>query len=329
VFGGAGYYFDFPLPTCLLSAGLCSIAGMLPDIDSDTSRSFQECIYLAAGIAAVLFVQRLREFGFEHDIILLGGAAMFLFVRFGIGELVKKITSHRGMFHSIPAAVFSGQIVFFLSTGILEERIFKAVALSTGYLSHLILDEVCSVDSNGRLKKSFGTALKLFDTKRIPATLILYALIVCLGTAAAKNSENNGSEEQLALDKPNMTIKSKVNEIKGKIKTAIQLEAAEYLAQSGAVSPEPEPKSLVPLQVPRNDGRDSEQQMFSRNRRRTDSLPMIAAGLDTALPTQNQPPEPVSPPFLPMSTSSADFGVRSNYRNFALPNREPASITLP
>ncbi|MDR3183457.1 MAG: hypothetical protein LBT89_11185, partial [Planctomycetaceae bacterium] len=58
--GGAASAFGFPLPVCCVSAGLCSVAGMLPDIDSDTSKSFQECIYLAAGLGAVLLVQRMK-----------------------------------------------------------------------------------------------------------------------------------------------------------------------------------------------------------------------------------------------------------------------------
>lgn len=193
--GGIAYQFGFSTPTCLLSAGLCSMAGMLPDIDSDSSRSFQECIYLAAGLCSVLLADRLRLHNIDRDIIMLAGAMMFLFVRFGVGDVIKKITAHRGMFHSIPAAIFSGQIVFFLTTGTIEDRLFKACALSAGYLSHLILDEICSIDSTGkklRIKKSFGTALKFYDGKRAGIAMCLYAAIVLLGFVAVNNPEALG-----------------------------------------------------------------------------------------------------------------------------------------
>lgn len=207
VIGGIAYQFGFSLPTCLLSAGLCSMAGMLPDIDSDSSRSFQECIYFAAGLCAVLFVDRLRQFSIDRDMIMLSGAMMFLFVRFGVGDMIKKMTAHRGMFHSIPAAVFSGQIVFFLTTGTIEERIFKGFALSAGYLSHLILDEICSIDSTGkqlRLKKSFGTALKFYDGKRMGITMALYGAIGFMGILVVGNPEALGDfdavEEKLLAE---------------------------------------------------------------------------------------------------------------------------------
>ena len=36
------------------------------------------------------------------------GAAIYATVRFGLAKIVKKLTVHRGMFHSIPAALIAG-----------------------------------------------------------------------------------------------------------------------------------------------------------------------------------------------------------------------------
>ncbi|MDR1963404.1 MAG: metal-dependent hydrolase [Planctomycetaceae bacterium] len=337
--GGVGYSFGLPVPTCLLSAGLCSIAGMFPDIDSDTSRSFQECIYLAAGIAAVLFVQRLRHISIDPDLVLVGGAAMFLFVRFGIGELVKKTTSHRGMFHSIPAAIFSGEIVFFLSTGTSEERIFKAFALSSGYLSHLILDETCSVDSNGRVKKSFGTALKWFGTKKIPANLILYAFIIGMGMTAFQNSEIGETAKQFVLvvpevandaesdNKLNEKLNEKINEVKNNFQTLIQQEAAAYLTKKEkTVLSDSEPRPLV-QQISVSTG-DDERRLFSRKQRR----PVSGSESNTATTRTPLSPQPEFQYDLPSSSDGVfgtDFRKRNNYQNFMLPNREPATVVLP
>ena len=58
-----------------------------------------------------------------------------------------------------------GEAAFLLASGdTLYLRLFIGGAVMLGYLSHLVLDEIWSVEwSHGlHLKKSFGTALKLF-----------------------------------------------------------------------------------------------------------------------------------------------------------------------
>ena len=199
---GIAYHFGFAPPVCLVSAGLCSFAGMLPDVDSDTSKSFQECIYLTAGIGCILTASKLRDYGIDSDLAMLGGAFIFLLIRFGLAPLIKRITIHRGMIHSIPMAVLSGEITFFVVTGTVEDRLVKAAALTAGYISHLILDEVYSIDSAGktlRLKQSFGTALKWTNPKKKNEVTVLYVLICCLGYAVCINPEvvervNGGAE---------------------------------------------------------------------------------------------------------------------------------------
>jgi hypothetical protein len=346
-----GYSFGLPLPTCLFSAGLCSIAGMFPDIDSDTSRSFQECIYLVAGITAVMFVQRLRQLTIEPDIIMLGGGAMFLFVRFGVGGLIKKTTSHRGMLHSIPAAVFVGQITYFLSTGTPEERIFKAFAITSGYFSHLILDEICSVDSNGRVKKSFGTALKWFDPKKRGTTLVLYAMVIGMGITMFNDPEVNSSAKQFVSDSTNVKFTNAINEVKETFKTVIQQEAAAYLAKEKnkeSIFPVTELLPLptsVPSENDKNENHDKH--LFSRRQHRIDRVPSIATGSETGLMTVLPPVSqassskqefqdsvsqpfllPVSPQFSTPEVLGTGFRTHGNYRNFVLPNHEPATIIV-
>jgi len=233
--GGLAYCFGFEPPACLVAAGLCSFAGMLPDIDSDSSTSFRECIYLAASIGCILTISRLRQHdGIDTDFAMFGGAMMLLFIRFGVGSWIKKITTHRGMIHSIPMAIISGQLAFFAVTGTLEERILKASALAIGFLSHLVLDEVYSVDSTGaklRLKKSFGTALKWTNPKQPGPVAIIYASIFCLGCAVFMQPDvierRNGSVE-LAEKTPTSDASVKQRDI--------QREAAEFLVQQGPVS---------------------------------------------------------------------------------------------
>jgi membrane-bound metal-dependent hydrolase YbcI (DUF457 family) len=257
---GIAYHFGFPPSVCLVSAGLCSFAGMLPDIDSDSSKSFQECIYLTAGIACILTAARLRHYVHDSDLALLGGALMFLVIRFGVGTLIKKITTHRGMIHSIPMAILSGELAFFVVTGEVEERLVKAAALTIGYLSHLILDEVYSIDSTGsslRLKKSFGTALKWSNPKKPREVMALYTVIFCLGFAACSFPEviegerdNVQIAEKTPIEKTN-SINSWWSQLWGSVKEAaqpvqceIKREAAEFLAQQGSVQ-QAQPSSAV------------------------------------------------------------------------------------
>jgi hypothetical protein len=50
--------------------------------------------------------------------------------------------------------------------------------VGVGYLVHLILDELYSVDLMGRrMKKSFGTALKPFSLKNFKESLLMLILI--------------------------------------------------------------------------------------------------------------------------------------------------------
>ena len=202
---------------------------MLPDIDSDTSKSFQECIYLTAGIGCILTASWLRHHYNDPDLALLGGAFMFLFIRFIVAMWIKKVTTHRGMIHSIPMAILSGELMFFVATGTVQERFVKAAALVAGFLSHLILDEVYSIDSTGatlRIKKSFGTALKWYNPKQQGAATTIYSLIFLLGIVACAKPEViellNGTHQVIA---------------KQPIESDIQREAAEFLLKQSTASP--------------------------------------------------------------------------------------------
>ena len=154
---------------------------MLPDIDSNTSKSFQKCIYVAAGLGAILIFARLWHLGIGVDQAVFMGAFAFLVIRFGVGTFIKRYTTHRGMIHSIPAAVLCGQLLFFAISGTVEERLVKSAALTIGFLSHLVLDEICSISS--RKKRPFGTALKWTDPKKKGLVTALYVVIFCLGYA--------------------------------------------------------------------------------------------------------------------------------------------------
>jgi membrane-bound metal-dependent hydrolase YbcI (DUF457 family) len=155
-----------PLPTCLLAGGLCSISGMFPDLDSDSGVPARETISFAAAVVPMLAFHRLHLHGLSVEQMVVAGAPMYLFIRFGLGSLLKKFTVHRGMFHSLPALAIAAMITFLLcDDGLTMARFFKAGGVALGFFSHLLLDEIWSVNLAGKrpvVKKSFGSALKLF-----------------------------------------------------------------------------------------------------------------------------------------------------------------------
>jgi len=178
-YGAVAYaWYDVPAPACLLAGGLCSVSGMLPDIDSGPGIPLRESLAFAAAVISTMLVDRFQGFGWSMESIILAGALVYLFVRFAVAELLKRYTVHRGMFHSIPAAVVFGEIAYLLTTGDLPLRLYKAGAVVAGYAIHLVLDEMYSVEYvRGRmqLKRSFGTAIKFFDRHKFWPNVSTYA----------------------------------------------------------------------------------------------------------------------------------------------------------
>jgi hypothetical protein len=163
---GAHLLYNVPLPTAGLAAALCSVSGMLPDIDSDSGVPLRESLAFAAAVVPMLMLERFRELQFAPETIALAGAVIYLAIRFGLGGMLKRYTVHRGMFHSLPAAVIFGEVAFLIChSDDLNLRLYKAGAVVLGVMSHLVLDEIWSISFRGgipRLKKSFGTAIKVW-----------------------------------------------------------------------------------------------------------------------------------------------------------------------
>lgn len=172
---------DFRWSTAALAAAVCSLGGMLPDLDSDSGRPLKEMIALTSAVVPVLVVERLRGLGFDPEQIILACVCIYFLIRFGFSRVLERFTVHRGMFHSLPAMLLAGEVVFLLAyTGELRARYLFAGAVMAGFLSHLVLDEVWSLElSRLRVKKSFGTALKLWGDSGW-GNLATYGLLAAL-----------------------------------------------------------------------------------------------------------------------------------------------------
>lgn len=154
-----------------------AMGGVLPDIDLKDSRS-SRIIFFALGLFlsfVVLFCVVEHYSISELWIIWIG---TFLAVRY-IGHLLfHYFAVHRGVFHSILAAAF----FLVVTAAIFHQGLGAEPGISWlagffmffGYLVHLFLDEIYSVDFSGnRVKRSFGTALKLFEHRDINASILM------------------------------------------------------------------------------------------------------------------------------------------------------------
>jgi LexA-binding, inner membrane-associated putative hydrolase len=162
----AGSQSGMPLTTCLLAGGLCSVSGMLPDLDSESGRPLREAGTLAAAVVPMLMVDRFQRMNLNHESMVLAAALVYFAIRFVLTEVFRRYTVHRGMWHSLPAAAIVGMVSFLvMSSEDISLRMFKTMAVVLGFVSHLILDEIWSVDfrkGKYQFKTSFGSALKLW-----------------------------------------------------------------------------------------------------------------------------------------------------------------------
>ena len=178
--------YDVEPTAAILAGGLCSVSGMLPDLDSGPGVPMRESISFAAAIVPMLMMHRLKHIaGMTPELMILAGGCIYLSIRFGLSKMLKRFTVHRGMFHSLPAALIFAEIAFLLcahwetpftrkaahdvmqgmSAEDLPMRLFNAGAVLLGFMSHLVLDEIWSIEMlRGRLhlKSSFGTAIKFW-----------------------------------------------------------------------------------------------------------------------------------------------------------------------
>ncbi|MFT5683905.1 MAG: membrane-bound metal-dependent hydrolase YbcI (DUF457 family) [Myxococcota bacterium] len=192
--GGLGMVTAVEMPFVALVG---TWGGLAPDLDSDNSRPVQIMFTYATIIVPCVALWR---FPFLHDTLLQGAISWIIIasiVRGPICLALKRLTVHRGIFHSIPAALIFGCLGFLWSGRRVDDvPLQSAMGLSAaaGYFTHLMLDEIWAVDFEGRrLKKSFGTALSLWVPSK-PVTVLAYVLLVVLGGLTSEGLGGNRPE---------------------------------------------------------------------------------------------------------------------------------------
>lgn len=163
------------------------VGGIMPDMDSDSGIPYHVTFGVLSCIAASLAFLHVMQITSHDYQLLIGwpiGAAFLVWVV--VGSAFKKLTRHRGMAHSIPAAMLSGLVTFIVAQKYGFEELdayLLAVSLTIGYLGHLVLDEVyAAVNFHGTPfipNKAFGSALKFFSQSKL-ANAFVYGSIVFL-----------------------------------------------------------------------------------------------------------------------------------------------------
>jgi len=187
-YGIASYYlFEFTPVQGALAGILTWIAGMLPDLDSQSGKPVREIFSLLAAVTPLTMMGHLLKWGRNPEEVMLLAVLLYAGIRYGSAWILGKLAVHRGMFHSIPAMLIAAELVFlaFRSDSVLV-RLLMAGGVAVGFLSHLLLDELYSVEWSGvriRLNKYAGSAFKLFGGEFLP-NVVTYALLSVLSYAS-------------------------------------------------------------------------------------------------------------------------------------------------
>jgi hypothetical protein len=170
-------------PESLVAVALAGVVGsILPDIDLKESRP-SRALFAGLGVFAsfcALFAVAPRFSIAEMWLVWL---TTLVLVRYGLHMVFHRFSYHRGIWHSLLAGLFcwfATTIVYHRLLGFHEGVAWLAGGfVFVGYLTHLILDEIYSVDVfDARIKTSFGTALKLYDAKHVGDSAVVAVLTV-------------------------------------------------------------------------------------------------------------------------------------------------------
>ena len=161
---------------------LGTLGGILPDIDANNSIPGRMLFsFFAMVLAFLTLFSRANAYSIVELSIL--WMVTYMVVRYIIFQMFAKLTVHRGIFHSILAAIFfcflTTDMFYYLFSFHALNAWVAGLFVFVGYLIHLILDEMYSVDLIGtKIKKSFGTALKIVSTNMKATSLLLLATVL-------------------------------------------------------------------------------------------------------------------------------------------------------
>jgi hypothetical protein len=161
---------------------LGTVGGLLPDIDSDSSRPLKLLFTSLATLMSMLTILAFKDQYILQHLFIIASSTFFI-VRYPILAIFKYLTVHRGAIHSLLcAALFSLLMVcinYYLFHNTHYFSWMSGAFIGFGFIVHLLLDEFYSVElGNAQLKRSFGTACKLFSIRYLGVSIMM--LIACI-----------------------------------------------------------------------------------------------------------------------------------------------------
>ncbi len=167
----------------LVYLGLGTIGSLLPDVDADNSTPVHVGFTLVSITLAFVAMFSLTGRGLSVAELVILWLLTYGVFRWLVFALFIRLSVHRGMFHSVPAAALMGLLTAIAAHRLLGQPPLQAwiggCFVSFGYLVHLTLDEIYSVNLFGlRVRRSLGTALKFWSSANPLAGLCLYAACV-------------------------------------------------------------------------------------------------------------------------------------------------------
>ena len=174
-----------PLDTVLLAAVLFVIGGALPNVDEGNGPPAREFGSILAAVSLLLFFSvfpGLRTHGVSQ--IALICVASYVVSRIVIARLLQHYTTHRGVFHSVPAAIVTFEVMYLVFGGLpFIERIYASFAAFAGFMAHLLIDAYGNLDLVGRAmgKGERKARVLKFGGNTWGSTIAVYGCLAFLG----------------------------------------------------------------------------------------------------------------------------------------------------
>ena len=185
---------------------LTTLSGLLPDLDSASGvelKGFTGILGVLAALAVWTSVGK-ADPPMIFEIHLWAVVLAFIAVRHGLRRVLSRLAKHRGISHSLPTCAVWGLLTYlYYPSDHHGLRLLMGLAVVIGFMSHLLLDEICSVDLRGaRVNKAFGTALKLWAPSAW-STLAMYGLLSYLSWLTIQRWPDDPTNFELpAIDIP-------------------------------------------------------------------------------------------------------------------------------
>jgi membrane-bound metal-dependent hydrolase YbcI (DUF457 family) len=163
-----------------VAALLTTLGGLLPDLDHPIGVELKGFTGILGVLAAMAVWHHVRQdeptYPFELD--LLAVVAAYVMVRHGLRRVLSRLMVHRGISHSVPTCAVWGSLTYlYYPSPEHLVRVMMAFAVILGFSSHLLLDEMFSVDLRGiRVNRAFGSAMKFWAPSPW-ATLAIYGIL--------------------------------------------------------------------------------------------------------------------------------------------------------